>query len=132
LNRVDISNAAFSGLTTSLWPGLEMHEDNNLVPDFEDLFGQALDFLRGIIGEGEILSNALGPSIGPARIEVFGLAPENIWGEINRLNCALDITSTERVICASDPFNDVLIHLCFSFFSQRHLCIISSHYTRLM
>ena len=83
LNRVDIGNAAFSHLTTSLWPGLEMHEDNNLVPDFEDLFGQRLDFLRGFIGAGEILSNALGPSIGPARIEVFGLAPENIWGEIN-------------------------------------------------
>jgi hypothetical protein len=42
LNRVDISNIALSGLTTSLWPGLEMHKHKNLVTNFDDLFGQAL------------------------------------------------------------------------------------------
>src|SRR5260370_1022916 len=101
---------AFSHLTASLWPRLKMHEDNNLVTDFEDLFGQALDFLRSFIGESEILSDPLGPSIGSARIEAFGLAPENIWVWVNSINCALDITSTEGVICTSKVVNDVLIH----------------------
>ena len=134
LNRVDIGNAAFSKLATSLWPGLEMHEDNNLVPDFEDFFGQALGLLRGFRGAGEILSDPLRPPIGSSRIEAFGLAPENIWVQVNSLNCALDVTSTERVICASKAVNDVLIHPCFSFFSLEFLHIISrscSQYTKL-
>jgi hypothetical protein len=116
VNRVDIGNVAFSHLAASLWPRLKMHEDNKLVPHFEDLFGQALDFLRSFIGASEILSDPLGPPIGSSRVEAFGLAPENIWVQVNSLNCALDVTSTERVICASKAVNDVLIHPCFSFF----------------
>ena len=47
LNRIDIGNPAFSRLTSSAGPGLEMHKNDDLVSDFDDLFRQALGFLTG-------------------------------------------------------------------------------------
>ena len=44
LNRMDIGNPAFYRLTPTPRPGLVMHKNDDLVPDFEDLFGQALGF----------------------------------------------------------------------------------------
>src|SRR5260370_20825787 len=111
-----------------------MHEGHNLDRASEHWFGEARGLLRGLRGACEILSDPLRPPIGSSRIEAFGLAAENIWVQVNSLNCALDVTSTERVICASKAVNDVLIHPCFSFFSLEFLHIISrscSQYTKL-
>jgi hypothetical protein len=61
--------------------------------------------------------------ISAARIEIFRLAPHHIRGEIHRLNSSLDITSTERIICLLDVFNDVLIHPALSLYSLADLDI---------